>query len=85
MSKAQSNDYNLILMDIRMPIMDGFECARRIRALSNKQVANIPIIALSAMETKELQKQSLKTGITKCLNKPFEFGDFEKIIEFDSK
>ena len=48
LSKATSRPFDVVLMDVRMPVMDGYEATKRIRALDNKDVAEIPIIAMTA-------------------------------------
>jgi len=69
--KHQSEPFDLIMMDMRMPIMDGYEATRRIRAweLESGRVP-VPIIAVSAQALKEEIDQSLKEGVSAHLTKP---------------
>ena len=62
--------YDLILMDIQMPIMDGYEATKKIRALSDKRLAQIPIVALSANAFEEDKKASLAAGMDGHIAKP---------------
>ena len=66
------NYYDAILMDVRMPIMDGLEATKRIRALSRKDAAFIPIIAMTANVFDEDVRQSLEAGMNAHLSKPIE-------------
>lgn len=70
--------YNLILMDIQMPIMDGYEATRRIKKMKNKTIRNIPIVAMTANAFDEDIKESLEAGMVDHLSKPFEI---KKLIE----
>ncbi len=63
---AKEENFDLILMDIRMPIMDGLEAARRIRTFNSK----IPIIALSANAYEKDIEKSIKAGMSEHLSKP---------------
>lgn len=64
--------YDAILMDIRMPVMDGLEATRRIRTLGKSDSRGIPIIAMSANAFDEDMKKSLESGMTCHLSKPIE-------------
>ena len=68
---AAPGRYDLILMDIQMPVMDGYEATRRIRALDSP-LAGIPIIALSANALEEDKRNSLESGMNDHVGKPFE-------------
>ena len=77
---ATSNvgDYDIVLMDIQMPVMDGYEAARTIRALSNPQLANIPIIAMTANAFSEDIQAAKDAGMNDHIAKPI---DVNKMIE----
>lgn len=64
--------YSAVLMDIQMPVMDGYEAARQIRMLENRELANIPIVALSANVFAEDQQKSLASGMDAHFPKPIE-------------
>ncbi len=68
--KLQNNSYDLILMDLHMPIIDGREATKTIRENENAQCKSIPIIALTADATSETQKQILALGINEYGTKP---------------
>lgn len=81
-----NNSYDLILMDIRMPEMDGFTATRYIRALANDICKNIPIIALSASAFTETINESSDAGMNDFIIKPIEPKVFyEKIIKLLEK
>ena len=62
--------YDAILMDIQMPVMDGYTAARRIRALENKSHANIPILAMTANAFKEDEEKAKEAGMQAHIAKP---------------
>ncbi len=68
--ESAAGTYQIILMDIRMPKMDGFEAARAIRTYKHPQSATIPIIALSANAFNEDVQLSLQNGMNAHLSKP---------------
>lgn len=77
------NDFDLILMDIYMPVMDGLEASLAIRKLSNPIKANIYIIALTASVTTEIKDIIKEYRINDYLIKPFSIESFkQKIIQF---
>ena len=70
--------FDVILMDIRMPFMDGLEATRRIRTSGRTDARTIPIIALSANAFDEDSKKSMASGMDGHLSKPIEI---EKLLE----
>ncbi|MCM1186238.1 MAG: ATP-binding protein [Lachnoclostridium sp.] len=72
--------YDLILMDIQMPIMDGYHATRAIRALSNPELANIPIVAVSANAFYEDKRAALESGMNAHLAKPLDTTLLYKLI-----
>ncbi len=64
--------YDLILMDIQMPVMNGYEATRAIRALGRGDTARLPIIALSANSREEDRRMSIESGMNSHVAKPFE-------------
>jgi len=64
--------YQLILMDVRMPVMDGYEAARKIRGLDNKELASIPILAMTANAFEEDKREALSNGMNGHLAKPID-------------
>lgn len=64
--------YDAILMDIQMPVMDGFEASHKIRSLEKKELAEIPIIALTANVSDDDQKKALSNGMNAYIAKPLD-------------
>lgn len=75
--KAPSGTYDAILMDIQMPTYNGWEAARRIRALATLEAANIPIIALSANNNAEDARASRAAGMNGHVGKPIDFDELK--------
>jgi CheY-like chemotaxis protein len=73
LDKLQKEDYDLILMDINMPVMDGIECTKAIRALEDKQKANIPIIAITGNYKNYTLDDFKKVGINDYVQKPLDY------------
>ena len=80
--KASSpGDYDLILMDLQMPVMDGHTAARTIRSLDNPALAGIPIVALSANAFDEDRRMSAESGMNAHLAKPVDLPQLLAQIE----
>ena len=70
--KVKTNEYDLVLMDIQMPVMDGMEATRQIRGMIDEHKAAVPIVALTANAMKSECDSYLKVGMNDCMAKPFE-------------
>ena len=70
--------YRLVLMDIQMPVMDGYEAAKAIRALPDRELASIPILAMTANAFEEDKQAALKCGMNGHIAKPIHIG---KLLE----
>lgn len=78
---SQPGDYDLILMDIQMPIMDGYHAARAIREIDNPTLAGIPIIAVSANAFEEDRKMAFESGMNEHLAKPLDTPRLYRLIK----
>lgn len=81
MEQASCGDYDLIITDLQMPVMDGWEAAAAIRKLKDPVLARIPIIALSANTLLSDQQKALESGIDVYLPKPIDFTKLLNAIE----
>lgn len=81
MQKAELGQYDLILMDIQMPIMDGYEATRQIRKLENPEIANIPIIAMTANAFEEDRQKALEAGMNEHVAKPIDLARLLKAVK----
>lgn len=79
--EAKPGRYDLVLMDIQMPVMDGFEATKQIRALENKELANIPIIAMTANAFEEDKKAALAAGMNGHIAKPIDVPKLLGLLE----
>ena len=78
LENSKPGDFDIVLMDIQMPVMDGFEATRRIRKFKNKEIANIPILAMTANAFEEDKKAAKEAGMNGHLSKPI---DIPKLLE----
>ena len=67
--------YDLVLMDVQMPVMDGYTATRKIRALDDPARAKIPILAMTANAFDEDRRNALESGMNGFLSKPIVIGD----------
>ncbi len=83
LEKLNEKNYTLILMDVQMPVMDGYETAREIRKLSNTKKRTIPIVAMTASVIKSEVDKCYESGMTDFISKPFESEDLmQKITKY---
>ncbi len=72
LEKSRPGYYQLILMDVQMPIMNGYEAAKKIRKLGNRRLSSIPIIAMTANAFEEDKQEALKCGMNGHIAKPID-------------
>ena len=82
MEQMPAKSYDLILMDVQMPHMDGYKATKTIRELSDEGKAHIPIVALTANAFEEDRKHALQLGMNEHLAKPV---DIEKLKDVLTK
>lgn len=82
LKSSEPGYYQLVLMDVQMPVMDGYEAARTIRRLENNELASIPILAMTANAFEEDKRDALMSGMNGHIAKPI---DVKKLIEILNK
>jgi len=81
LEKLKKNSFDLILMDIQMPIMDGLETTKRIRSSESPEIdKNIPIIALTAYAMKGDREKIIETGMTDYIAKPLRMQNLIELV-----
>lgn len=78
---AQPGYYDLVLMDIQMPVMNGYEATRAIRKLPDPALANIPIIAMTANAFDEDRKQAIECGMNEHMAKPVDVNVLIELLQ----
>ena len=76
--KLENESFDVILMDINMPKMDGMECSKQIRQMSDPQKAQTPIIAISGNANNYSEEDFKSAGINEYIPKPI---DFDVLVE----
>ena len=79
-SKAPAGTFDIILMDVMMPVMDGYEATRRIRSLNRLDAKTIPIVAMTANAFAEDVEESRKAGMNEHISKPLDIGKVKLTI-----
>ena len=77
LKRSGPGHFDLILMDVQMPEMDGYEATRTIRALEDKKLADIPILAMTANAFEEDKREALQSGMNGHIAKPI---DIDKLF-----
>ena len=77
---SEPEEYDMILMDIRMPVMNGYEAARAIRSSSHPRAGQIPIVALTANAFSEDVQKSMNAGMTVHLSKPIDISLLAEMV-----
>ena len=79
--KAEENYYDVVLMDVQMPIMNGYEATRTIRSMPRKDVKTLPIIAMTANALEEDKEAALKNGMNAHISKPLNMDIFISVLK----
>ena len=79
-SHSEEGYYDVILMDIRMPVMNGYDAAKQIRALERDDTKQMPIIAMTANAFSEDVHEALKAGMNEHLSKPIELNKLKRML-----
>ena len=72
--------YDLVLMDIQMPVMNGYEAARTIRSMEDREKARIPILAMTANAFEEDKREAMRAGMNGHLAKPIDVRQLMKAL-----
>ena len=81
MEQAPAGQYDLVLMDIQMPDIDGYEATRQIRAMRDVRKANIPIFAMTANAFEEDRQNALNAGMNGHIAKPLDIPHLLRVLE----
>jgi len=76
----QTNNYDLVLMDLQMPEMDGYETTEKVRRLAGEKYAKLPIIALTASAMLDIKDKAFESGMNDYVSKPFNPDDLYRKI-----
>lgn len=77
----EENNFDLVLMDINMPIIDGMECSRQIRAMEDEKKSSIPIIAITGNAKNYTMDDFRAVGINEFLQKPLDFDELVAVVK----
>ncbi len=81
--QVRKNNFDIILMDLQMPVMDGYEAASQIRKMDDPQKRRVPIVALTAAALKEVRGHVYASGMNGYITKPFNPVDLKKkLVEY---
>lgn len=81
LKKSEPGYYQMILMDVQMPVMNGYEATKEIRKLADKQLASIPIIAMTANAFEEDKREAIKSGMNGHIAKPIDVDELLRTLD----
>ena len=81
LSMLENDYFDIILMDINMPKMDGMECAEKVRALADPKKSQIPIVAITGNARNYTMDEFKKAGINEYLQKPLNFDSLVETVK----
>jgi len=81
LEKLKEEHFHIILMDLQMPVMDGYEATQEIRTLDDSRKRNVPIIALTAAALKEVKENVFASGMNDFITKPFNPNELRNKLE----
>jgi CheY-like chemotaxis protein len=79
------SDYDLVLMDVQMPVMDGLEATRRMRDMERRGSPHVPVVGLTALAMKGDRERCLASGMDECIHKPIDLQSLLRAIEKTSQ
>lgn len=80
MAEVPEGYFDLILMDIQMPVMDGYIATQMIRNMKREDVANVPVIAMTTLPAGEGEEEALRAGMNGFITKPLQIGELKEIL-----
>ncbi len=81
LKNSEAGYYQVILMDVQMPVMNGYEATRQIRGLEDKGLASIPILAMTANAFDEDKQDALRSGMNGHIAKPIDIGNLFETLQ----
>ena len=78
---SNHNYYDLVLMDVMMPVMDGYQATKEIRKLEDKKISNIPIIAMTANAFEDDRQNAINAGMNDYISKPIKVETVYSVIK----
>ncbi len=81
LKNSEPGYYQLVLMDVQMPVMNGYEATMAIRNLENKELASIPVIAMTANAFEEDKQEALKSGMNAHIAKPIDVENLLAVLD----
>ncbi len=81
LKSSEHNYHQLILMDVQMPVMNGYEATKAIRNLKDKELSQIPILAMTANAFEEDKQEAFKSGMNGHIAKPIDIDNLMETLE----